>query len=505
MLSEEMRPYRKRMIDAGLRESLAMVRELDGDPRAEVEVIRGYSGLAQVQYEAGEPAAGLLSQRKAIDLAERLAARDKGSVRSRDVLAHVLHRASTLLPDPEERRSLGRRSTEILQGLVAESTGSDRRARLLILAMNHYNDGHFLYGLGRSAEAITAFLAARESYDRVLADGTPQPHELCLAGKNLLYVCRAYGERFEFSLEAGQQALKIFRKLAADHPDIFDYTYHLCITLDELGSKGIAAANWDLAIANLESARSTLKTQAQRWGRVVSRMAMIQESLARADYNLRIAYGSDPVRFAGPVRELSHELFEICEKLSLVQTLSWNLRIALAESCLSQAGYRQDDGLALDLDLLQKAEGLWEGIHRVSQGDVETRSAQVTVRRKIAEAHEAGGRNGEAARWRRRSIETAGGDPDLIYELAVGYARGAGLVGRVPTKLDARQLELRRARLTAEALAMLAESAAAGFHDPRRLRNEPAFETLRSLPEFRVILLDLEFPADPFAAPCSGR
>ena len=56
--------YRKRMIDAGLRESLALVRELDGDPRAELEVIRAYAGLAQIQSEAGEPAAAVGSLRK---------------------------------------------------------------------------------------------------------------------------------------------------------------------------------------------------------------------------------------------------------------------------------------------------------------------------------------------------------------------------------------------------------------------------------------------------------
>ena len=40
MLSEELRPYRKALIDAGMRESLALVQDLEGDPRAEIQRLR---------------------------------------------------------------------------------------------------------------------------------------------------------------------------------------------------------------------------------------------------------------------------------------------------------------------------------------------------------------------------------------------------------------------------------------------------------------------------------
>ena len=34
-LPEELRPYRKALVNAGLRETLALARDLEGDPRAE--------------------------------------------------------------------------------------------------------------------------------------------------------------------------------------------------------------------------------------------------------------------------------------------------------------------------------------------------------------------------------------------------------------------------------------------------------------------------------------
>jgi tetratricopeptide (TPR) repeat protein len=392
------------------------------------------------------------------------------------------------------------RSTEILKSLLDDHSAGDRRNWLRLLAMNHYNDGHYLYGGGHVPEAIAAFRQAREAYTTLLDQGVPEPNDRFLAAKNLLYLARAYGERFDVAMDAGQQSLAILRKLVEEHPDNFAYATQLYLALEELGLRGFAASKWELAIDNFESARLALKLQANRWGKIVSRMVSIQTSLADNDYNLFYAYDSDPPRYAGPMREISRELFEICEKLSLLQPPSWNLRIAHAQSCLNQADFQQDDGGPLDLDLLKKAEKLWEGIHREGPTHKETRRDLVIVRRRIAEALEERGQLDLARDRRRQSLETARGYPDVFFDLAIGYASGAGLVGRVPTRLDARQLEDRRARLRAEAIAMLREATADGFHDGLRLRNEPELESLRSLPEFQTMVLDLEFPPDPFAS-----
>ena len=317
--SEEMRPYLKKITDAGLRESLALVRELEGDPRAEIEVIRAHVGLAQLHDAAGEPVLALASLRKATALAERLADRDPRSIQSRAMLATVLHRASTLLPDTGERRSALRRSTDILQVLLAENPDGDRRSWHRLVAINHYNDGHSLFGLGRFPEAIAAFRAARVAYNELLADSAPEPDDRFLAARNLLFLCRAHGERFDDAMEAGHEALAVFQKLVAEHADSFEYAYQLYLAQSEIGMKGAGAANWELAIRSFESARHALKVQAATWGKLVSRMARIQEALVETDYNLFFAYDSDPVQFAGPMREILRELFDVCEKLSVLQ------------------------------------------------------------------------------------------------------------------------------------------------------------------------------------------
>ena len=51
---EEMRPYRKGLIAAGLRESQTLVRDMEGDPRAESQLIDAYLSLSSVKREGGE-------------------------------------------------------------------------------------------------------------------------------------------------------------------------------------------------------------------------------------------------------------------------------------------------------------------------------------------------------------------------------------------------------------------------------------------------------------------
>ena len=79
MLSEELRPYRKALIDAGLKESVGLVQDLEGDPRAEVQRLDAYIALSKLQHDGGDPAGAASTIGKAVALAESLLARDPSS------------------------------------------------------------------------------------------------------------------------------------------------------------------------------------------------------------------------------------------------------------------------------------------------------------------------------------------------------------------------------------------------------------------------------------------
>ncbi len=249
-----------------------------------------------------------------------------------------------------------------------------------------------------------------------------------------------------------------------------------------------------------EDEHRTLQEMAGRLGKLVSRMAAIQSRIAEVDINLMDAYASDPVKYAAACRMLTAEAYEICDKLSLVLPLSWNRRFVYAITSFDMADYQAEDGLSPDLDLFKKAERLWAGILRDSPKETSAQSHLVVIRRRLADELADRGHGDEAARWEHQSLNTARGNPEMLYLVAIDYAKNAGLTGKLPTKLSADQLHERRRRFEAGTFAMLRQAAADGFKDAGRIRRESTFESIRSNPEFAAILADIEFPAQPFAS-----
>ena len=73
------------------------------------------------------------------------------------------------------------------------------------------------------------------------------------------------------------------------------------------------------------------------------------------------------------------------------------------------------------------------------------------------------------------------------------------LIDRVPGKVAPRVREDRRRGIVMDMIAMLREAVADGFNGAKALGTEPALSPLRGTREFQAILLDVEFPRDPFS------
>ena len=99
MLSEELQPYRKALIDAGMKESVGLVHDLEGDPRAEVQLLDAYSALAKLQHDGGDPAGAGGTIGKAVALAESLLARDPSGAAPVATWRRPSIVASVILPD----------------------------------------------------------------------------------------------------------------------------------------------------------------------------------------------------------------------------------------------------------------------------------------------------------------------------------------------------------------------------------------------------------------------
>jgi hypothetical protein len=123
------------------------------------------------------------------------------------------------------------------------------------------------------------------------------------------------------------------------------------------------------------------------------------------------------------------------------------------------------------------------------------------MRRWLADELAEWGPHDEAERYRRIAPATARGNADLLFETGLKCGRFAldGGPSSPASRFGIPGPDALHRRFEREAIRLLGESIAAGFRDGARLRSEPPLGELRPMPEFRALLDDLVFPAEPFA------
>jgi tetratricopeptide (TPR) repeat protein len=503
-LVEEMRPYRRALIGAGLRESHDLVRELEGDRRSQAQLASAYHALALIQAEGGDQAEAIASVRKAVDLAQALFDRGQGAV-SGQRLGLMLGELGALTRDADSSRDAARRSTAVLQVLLARYAGSDRASWAWQIAVNHYNSGNRLYEAGRPREAVEEFQAARSACDSALRESGDVGRIRAHLARTEAYLCRALsatGRRDE-AIAAGRRGIDIDRDLLRDHPDDFGLAMDLAQAYEELGIRFLFTAESARAIPDFESERRLLKETAARPGQPLSRMAQIQARLAGADLNLWNACDSDVVGHADLRQAAMIEAYAICDKLGLVQSLPQALPYIYAHASTWVAYFREHDTGLPDLDLMRQSEHRWEAVLRAIPAHPPSLGYLVIVRRWLADELAGQGLHEEAERYRRLAPSTARGNADLLFEIALECARfslAGGPSSSVP-RLGADAPDALPRRFEREAMSLLREAIAAGFRDGPRLRAEPLLARLCPTPEFQELLSDLAFPAEPFAGP----
>jgi hypothetical protein len=82
------------------------------------------------------------------------------------------------------------------------------------------------------------------------------------------------------------------------------------------------------------------------------------------------------------------------------------------------------------------------------------------------------------------------------YERACCYALAASLAGIAGSGVMASHA----AGEADAAIALLKKAVALGYRVTDAIRTEPALDSLRDRPDFRLLMMDLAMPVDPFAA-----
>ncbi len=420
LMTEEMRSSRRALAAAGARESRELLRELEGYPKAGLQLVSAYHTLSHIEMEAGQRQRAIESARAAVAVAEKLHDQEKSFATARS-LGGALQALSVALPDGAASEQAAQRSTAMFESITTAPPEIIEEVTRLIAA-NHVNMGLRDSGYGRFGKAIDHFQAAQRLCESVLEEFGRNPSRLSSAATVELNACRAYrvSRRYDDSSDAGQKAAAVCRELLTVEPGRLIHKQNLQLAYQELGLGCLDSAKPAEAIAWFEQARQTLNSIATEPGCPVSQAAQAKTMLAVIDYNVKIATDADTVRFASRRRAVIEESYEICDRLAFLQPLSNELRRIYAYGCMNMALYQEQDGAQPDVALLRKSEQNWEEIRRLAPTSLEARGFLVIVRRKLGEVLEANGDREEAAHWHALSLTTARGDAGLLFEIARG-------------------------------------------------------------------------------------
>jgi tetratricopeptide (TPR) repeat protein len=338
-----------------------------------------------------------------------------------------------------------------------------------------------------------------------------------------------------------RQALAIRRNLVEDNPAVTEFRYRLAISHNSLGSllldtgrPAAAEAEYRQALAiwrklaeenpTVTDFRSGLAGSKHNFANVLERRGKLTE--AEAEYRRAIAISQEATEKNPAFTE--YRVFLANHHHSLGDLLSVKGRPESAE-----VEYRE----ALAIRRKLAAENTSDPSHLVLAADVENSLANML--RHVGRASEALRHADRAVADRESLVKQHAGEPSYRSGLAEG-CRCRGLARRALGDADGAAADLRRAvglydalpsrtpeqcyfsacahaalaglgdrsrsgKLTAlvtseadAAMALLHQAVAAGYHNPA-YPIEDALDSLRHRPDFRLLMMDLAFPAEPFA------
>ena len=427
----------------------ALVAEHPAVPRYRRELAVGHARVGGVLELAGDLVGALAEQRRCQELWRALAAEYPAATDYRRGLAVSHNRIGGLLEkagDPAGALAEQRSYQGLMRVLTAEYPAVPNYRREL--AVSHTRVGVLLEAMGdlrgalaeqRSCQVLARALAAEH------ADVPAYRHILAVSHARAGVLLEATGD-LAGALAEQRSAQELFRALAAGSPAVPDYRRELAVSHNRVGTLLILTGRPAEALNELDRARSLLEALVRAGPNVLAYRDNLTAALTRAGDVLRDLGRADEAR----------------ARLDRAVALAK----ALASAQATATPYR-----ARLADALRRLARL-----KLDAGDVA--GAENDARRAIALLEGLSSRVG--GQWFGLACARA--------TVAAAAATGGTVPsdGTAPGPADQAMNDLRRA-------------AEAGHRNPAAYRYEPALGPLRARDDFRLLMLDLDFPADPFA------
>jgi tetratricopeptide (TPR) repeat protein len=433
-----------------------------------------------------------------------------------------------------------RRAEATLRELVAKAPSETRYLEGLARCLQCTS--LLLFDQGLLAESLAVMEESRATLQK-LVDAQPEVHrfqnDLAIQQSNIAETYWKLGQPVAVFAPM-RRALAIWRKAAEAYPAVTRVANNFAYGLDEIANYLIDAGRPAEALESLAEARPILRKLVAMgnadeaptsnlaanyiWtGRALVRMGMwreaeeafeeavsidrkLDERLSRKGHQLwepfglsvfgwtlwkagRVAeaasaFGRERAirqRFAtaGPAEVDARRKHAVCESNSAAALLSLG-RLAEARACCDNAiaiceGLLQRDPEGLEAARLLAVSRLRLGSVRATAGDLAGAAAILRLAEALYAAH------------------PPHNEPAIFHACCHGAL--AGLAGKAGSGLTAEE----GASHAEKAMAILQQVSASGYLDPDLLRVEPGLDPLRSRDDFRLLMMDQAFPAEPFA------
>jgi eukaryotic-like serine/threonine-protein kinase len=531
------------------RKAMAIRRELatgpDADATAKLDLARSLNVAGVLSHYTGDSAGALSAFEEARDRAAPLADAPGAPDAARDVFGISNFRIGwlhSLTGKPAEGLESYRRALAIRRKLADDNpTVTEFRGRL---ADSYHNIGVLQSDTGQTAEALDSFRRAL-AIQQKLADDNPAVTgfqiDLAYSHNNIGLVQMPTGHTAE-ALESCRRALAIQRKLVDDHPAVTEFRNLLAVSHNYIGflqretgqtAKALDSFRRALAIQQkladdnpaVTRFRSDLAQSHNYIGVVQSETGQTPEALESnrralairqklADDNPAVTRFrhdlADSFLSIGSLRLNSGQLAEAVEEFAQEAAI----REKLAGDNPSFSNYRKDlanclnNTTVLFLRLGRPSDARARSERAVALLEALARDDPMTTRHRehLAEGYlrfgqvrEAeGDAAGAAADW-SRAIALFQAIPGLSGEFTFvhGCCRAslARLAGNAGAGISLSEGETEAAK----AIALLRRAVATGYRDPSTYRNETALDPLRNREDFKLLMMDLAMPKEPFA------
>jgi serine/threonine-protein kinase len=478
--------------------------------------------IGRVLQNVGRPAEAEAAYRQALEIRRGLVERDPASSSGRDGLA-ASHNNVGLVLWKSGRYSEAEAEMRAAQGLwraLADENPAVASFRTL-LQMSQMNLGNLLRDTRRMRESEDVFREALAGLERLVASHPAVPdyrRRLALANQNLGLVLKSEG-RPQDAEPRLRASVAILAELVAAHPAVTDYRADLVSSHSELAV--LLAESGRIAGAEAEFRASA--TIGEALVAANPKVTVYRDRLATTRVNLGELLG-DAGRPADAEREYraAEALFrELARDNPSVSYFPFGLAYTLVRRgiLLVQVGRPAEAEPAE-----RQAAEIYSRLAEKSPRVADYRDGLVAALSNLGNAMLATGQSAGARDAYDRAI--AVGErlvaenpkaPSYRASLA-GSLRRRGLAARAPrdvrralailegltTRAPAAWFETACCHATlgdaSQAVRLLRRAASLGYRNPYAYRAEAALEPLSDREDFRLLLLDLAFPAEVFAA-----